>query len=56
MALSKENIMEDKYVSKGVRFHENCKNEDGGPMLKPVKNIPKPSVLNTIICPKFEDL
>lgn len=55
-SLSKENIKEDKHVSKGVRFHENCKIEDGGPMMKQVKNLPQPSVLNTIVCPKLEEL
>lgn len=49
-------MAEDKQVSKGVRFHDDCKNEDGGPLIKQMKNLPKPSVLNTIFCPKFEDL
>lgn len=57
MTLSKENLKEDKHMSRGVRFHENCKIEDGtGPMIKQVKTIPQSSVLNTIVCPKLEDL
>lgn len=56
MASSKENIKEDKYITKGVRFHENCKIEDGGPSMKQVKKIPPQAVLNTIVCPKFEEI
>lgn len=41
---------------KGVRFHENCKVDDGGPSMKQVRKIPQQAVLNTIICPKIEDL
>lgn len=54
---SKENIGEDKRMtSKGVRFHNNCKIEDGGPSLKLTKKIPQQAVLNTIVCPKLEEL
>lgn len=57
MSSSKENISEDKHmVTKGVRFHNNCKIEDGGPSLKLAKKIPQQAVLNTIVCPKFEEL
>lgn len=56
VSATKENIKEDKHFSKGVRFHENCKVEDGGPSMKQVKKIPQPAILNTIVCPKFEDL
>lgn len=56
VASSKENIKEDKYITKGVRFHENCKIEDGGPSVKQVKKIPPQAVLNTIVCPKFEEI
>lgn len=47
--------MEDRFRTKGVRFNDNCKIDDGGPSMKPVKNIPQQAVLNTIICPKLED-
>lgn len=54
---SKENMKEDKhFMPKGVRFHENCKIEDGGPSVKQVKSIPQQAVLNTIVCPKLEEL
>lgn len=43
-------------TSKGVRFHNNCKIEDGGPSLKLAKKIPQQAVLNTIVCPKLEEL
>lgn len=54
--MSKENINEDKIMPKGVRFHENCKVDDGGPSMKQVKKIPQQAILNTIFCPKLEDL
>jgi len=56
--LSKENMKDDKpLMARGVRFHENCKIEDGGnSLIKPVKKIPQQAVLNTIVCPKLEDL
>ncbi|XP_025195335.1 protein Spindly [Melanaphis sacchari] len=57
LSSSKENIGEDKRItSKGVRFHNNCKIEDGGPSLKQAKKIPQQAVLNTIVCPKLEEL
>ncbi|XP_026805786.1 protein Spindly [Rhopalosiphum maidis] len=57
LSSSKENIGEDKRMtSKGVRFHNNCKIEDGGPSLKLAKKIPQQAVLNTIVCPKLEEL
>ncbi|KAF0771228.1 protein Spindly [Aphis craccivora] len=57
LSSSKENIGEDKRItSKGVRFHNNCKIEDGGPSLKLAKKIPQQAVLNTIVCPKLEEL
>ncbi|VVC25481.1 Hypothetical protein CINCED_3A012773 [Cinara cedri] len=56
MSLDKENTIENKRVAKGVRFNDNCKIEDGGPLIKQMKKIPPTAVLNTIICPKYEDL
>lgn len=57
VSTSKENIDEDKCIAtKGVRFHNNCKIEDGGPSMKQAKIIPQQAVLNTIVCPKFEEL
>jgi len=54
---SKENIEQDKRTTiKGVHFHNNCKIEDGGPLLKIAKKIPQQAVLNTIMCPKFDEL
>ncbi|XP_050432814.1 protein Spindly [Adelges cooleyi] len=53
---SKENKNEEKSnISKGVRFHENCKIEDGGPDMKQTKKVPQPAVLNTIVFPKLEE-
>lgn len=43
-------------MAKGVRFNDNCKIEDGGPLIKQTKQIPPKAVLNTIVCPKFEEL
>lgn len=56
MESSKENFKEDKFISKGVRFHENCKIQDGGPSMKQAKTIPPQAVLNTFVCPRFEDM
>lgn len=56
MSLCKENIKEENQTIKGVRFHENCKIEDGSTLMKPVKKIPQQAVLNTVVCPKFEEL
>lgn len=56
MSLCKENFQEENHTTKGVRFHENCKIEDGGISMKPAKKIPQQAVLNTIVCPKFEEL
>jgi len=56
---SKENIKLDKPLDKparGVHFHENCKVDDGGSLMKQVKKVPQQAVLNTIMCPKLEDL
>lgn len=52
----KENTNENKRMAKGVRFNDNCKIEDGGPSIKQIKQIPPKAVLNTIVCPKFEEL
>lgn len=49
-------MKEDNHTAKGVRFHENCKIEDGGTSMKQAKQIPQQAVLNTIFCPKFDDL
>lgn len=58
MSSTKENhrLDEKSNYSKGVRFHENCKIEDGGPDMKQSKKIPPPAVLNTIVFPKLEDI
>lgn len=48
--------MGDRPRTKGVRFNENCKIDDGGVSMKPVKKIPQQAVLNTIMCPKLDDL
>lgn len=53
---SKENITEDKLWTKEFYFHKNCKVNDGGLSMKPVKKIPQPAILNTFICPKLEEL
>ncbi|VVC26173.1 Hypothetical protein CINCED_3A001291 [Cinara cedri] len=56
MSSDKEMKNENKHVAKGVRFNGNCKIDDGGSLIKQNKQIPPTAVLNTFVCPKYEEL